>query len=966
MLLYPIVGIGASAGGLSAFEDFFSRMPDEPNMAFVLVQHLAPDHKSLLAELIQRCTRMPVHEVTDGMAVAANCVYIIPPGFDLTLMSGTLQLLEPAAPRGQRLPIDSFFRSLALDQHERAIGIVLSGTGSDGSLGLRAIKAEGGLVLAQTLATTEFAGMPQNALNTGLVDFELEPAEMPAKLLAFAASAFGPAAKSLEIPRSFAETALKKIFALLRSHTGHDFSQYKLSTLQRRIERRLAVHQIAELGHYVHFLQVTPAEVQELFHDLLIGVTGFFRDPEAYQVLETKVIPELFVHKAPGDVVRVWSVGCSTGEEAYSLAILLHEHQSSLKQNFVLQVFATDLDSWSVSAARSGLYSASIAADVTPERLARYFVAEPDGGGYRIHKTIRDLLVFSEQDLIRDPPFSRLDLVCCRNLLIYLNADLQKRLIPLFHYALIPRGALFLGNSEGIGEHSNLFETTNRKAKLFRRLDEKSIALRQDVTVFLPPSDAVSRTTRKPKASVATRPSLRTITENALLEKATPPSALVNAQGTLLFLHGNMGDYLVSVAGEVAASNLILMAREGLRSEVTVALHKAAKLDEQVFSPQLLVEVNGRKVCVNLTIRPLGAKEGPEGPLFLVTLDGVAEQTPPTEVPLSLGEVTETRIVGLQRELREKDDFLLSALEELESSNEELKSANEEMQSVNEELQATNEELETSKEELQSVNEELATVNAELQAKVGDLSHANNDMNNLLAGTGIGTIFVDHELNILRFTPDAKRLVHLIAGDLGRNLGHIMTRLAGYDTLVADIHAVLDTLVPHEGIVQSQDGQSYKMRIQPYRTLDHVIEGAVISFVDISEVLEARRALAEALDLARLAVVVRDSHDAVTVQDLEGKMLAWNSGAERLYGWTQSEALTLNVRDRVPLPLRASALSQVHELSLAKVLLPYETQRLTKDGRVLAVTLVSTALVNSAGTMYAIATTERLQEVLHD
>ena len=447
------MGIGASAGGLAAFEAFFSGMPadSDPGMAFVLVQHLAPDHKSILTDLIRRYTRMQVFEVEDGMEVQPNCAYIIPPGRDMAFLNGTLQLLEPAAPRGQRLPIDFFFRSLAHDQRERAIGVVLSGTGSDGTLGVRAIKGEGGMVMAQNPESTEYDGMPRSAIATGLVDYELPPAEMPAQLIAYVTHAFGkPPRPAHPAPKS--ENALKKIFVLLRAQTGHDFSQYKPSTSQRRIERRMAVHQIESMDGYVKFIQQTPEEVDALFRDMLIGVTSFFRDPEAFKALEEQIIPKLFAGKRADATIRIWVPGCSTGEEAYSLAILLAEHQEALKQSFKVQVFATDIDSHAIAAARAGIYPASIAADLTPERLARFFSPEPGDSAFRIHKGIRDMLVFSEQNVIKDPPFSKLDLISCRNLLIYLGGDLQKKLIPLFHYALNPGGFLFLGTSETVGE----------------------------------------------------------------------------------------------------------------------------------------------------------------------------------------------------------------------------------------------------------------------------------------------------------------------------------------------------------------------------------------------------------------------------------------------------------------------------------------------------------------------------------
>jgi len=863
---FPIVGIGASAGGLAAFEAFFSGMPADadPGMAFVLVQHLAPDHKSILTELIRRYTRMQVSEVEDGMAVQINCAYIIPPNRDMAFLNGTLQLLEPAAPRGQRLPIDFFFRSLAQDQHERAIGVVLSGTGSDGTLGVRAIKGEGGMVMAQNPESTEYDGMPRSAIATGLVDYELPPAEMPAQLIAYTTHAFGKPPRS-PVPTPKSENALKKIFVLLRAQSGHDFSNYKPSTIQRRIERRMAVQQIDSMDGYVKFIQQTPQEVEALFRDMLIGVTNFFRDPDAFKALEEQIIPKLFAGKSADATLRVWAPGCSTGEEAYSLAILLVERQEVLKRSFKVQVFATDIDSHALATARAGIYPAAIAADLTPERLARFFEAEPGGGTYRIHRGIRDLLVFSEQSLIKDPPFSKLDLISCRNLMIYLNSDLQKKLILFFHYALNPGGYLFLGTSETVGEFGDLFATLERKQKIYQRKEDLLGARR--VGRFLPPMTAIDAALPREagKTAAGKKLPLRELTEQALLQQVVQAGALVNAGGDIFYLHGRTGMYLEPAPGVSGTSNILKMAREGLRRDLTMALHKAMATGETVCCLALRVKTNGDFTTVKLIVRPVAVapSASPDPPLYLVILEQVPE--PVTRVqpdkPSSadpVGADADARIADLMRELQAKEEYLQATNEELEASNEELKSSSEEMQSVNEELQSTNEELETSKEELQSVNEELSTVNAELQTKVADLSRANNDMNNLLAGTGIATVFVDHRLRILRFTPVATKIINLIQSDIGRPVGHIVSNLPGYGTLTADIKAVLDTLVPKELDVQTVEGRWYTMRIQPYRTLDNVIEGAVLTFVDITEVVQARELLQKANDQLRMAAVVSD------------------------------------------------------------------------------------------------------------
>jgi two-component system, chemotaxis family, CheB/CheR fusion protein len=982
---FPIVGLGASAGGLAAFEAFFSGMPADVDsgMAFVLVQHLAPDHKSILTDLIRRYTRMQVFEVEDGMAVRPNCAYIIPPGRDMAFLDGALQLLEPSAPRGQRLPIDFFFRSLAQDQRERAICIVLSGTGSDGTQGVRAIKGEGGMVMAQNPASTEYDGMPRSAIATGLVDYELPPAEMPAQLMAYVAHAFGRPPRPASAPLSAAENSLKKVFILLRAQTGHDFSQYKPSTIHRRIERRMAVHQIETMDGYVKFLQQTPAEVESLFRDLLIGVTSFFRDPDAFKVVEDLVIAKLFAGRSASGVVRIWSPGCSTGEEAYSLAILLAEHQEAMRQSYKVQIFATDIDRQAIATARAGLYPASIAADISADRLARFFTAEADYSAYRVHKGIRDLLVFSEQDVVRDPPFSKLDLISCRNLLIYMGGDLQRKLIPLFHYALNPGGLLFLGTSETVGEFGDLFDTLDRKSKLYQRKTDFHGARRFPPGRFLPLLAAAEPAAPRvaEKTAMAARPPLRELTEQTLLLQAAAAAVLVDGQGDILYLHGRTGMYLEPAPGEAGISNILRMAREGLRHELTVALHKAAGTKDLVRCPGLRVRTNGDFTTVNVTIRPVteGATGTREAPLYLIILEEAPlsgsglpgpialPAAPGDKAPdgsASLGDEADAdaRVAALKQELRAKEEYLQAANEELETSNEELKSSNEEMQSVNEELQSTNEELETSKEELQSVNEELATVNAELQTKVADLSRANNDMNNLLAGTGIGTIFVDHQLRILRFTPAVTRIVNLILSDVGRPVGHIASNLVGYNRLVEDVQAVLDTLVSQTLEVQTVQGNWYTLGIQPYRTLDNVIEGAVITFVDITEYVQTRGALRQANEALRLAEVVRNAHDAITVQDLDGRILAWNPGAVRIYGFSETEALSMNARDRIPKDCDREELSVIAQLARSQVLEPYRTRRIARDGSVVDIWLTSTALVDGAGQMYAIATTERAIE----
>lgn len=863
---FPIVGIGASAGGLAAFEAFFSAMPadTESGMAFVLVQHLAPDHKSILTDLIKRYTKMQVSEVVDGVEVQPNCAYIIPPNRDMAFLNGTLQLLEQSTSRGLRLPIDFFFRSLAQDQHERAICIILSGTGSDGTLGMRAVKGEGGMVMAQNPESTTYDGMPRSAIATGLVDYILPPAEMPAQLIAYVKHAFENRGPRPKVRQPKVDETLKKICVVLRAQTGHDFSQYKENTLVRRIERRMALNQIEQSSDYLRYLQKEASEVDALFRDLLIGVTSFFRDPEAYAAIESEVIPQIFTGKPVGAPVRIWVCGCSTGEEAYSLAILVHEHLQSLKQSYKVQIFATDIDSHAIEQARTGLYPDSIGTDIRPERLAQCFDHMPESGLYRIRKNIRDMLIFSEQNVIKDPPFSKLDLISCRNLLIYMNADLQKRLIPLFHYALAPGGVLFLGTSETVGDFMTYFSVLDRKWKLYLRQPDTPGNLRPAMGELVAPLVDTPARQRSPLGETQTeaKVSLREITEQGLLHHFAQAGVLINGRGDVLYIYGRTGGYLEPAPGE-GGMNILSMAREGLRRELTSALHRAVTQAEPVAYTGLRVRTNGSYIFANLTVAPVLSPDGKALPdTFLVILNETEQEVDLSSAPASTAKGVvpltdaDRQIAGLEQELRAKEEYLQATLEEMETSNEELKSTNEEMQSVNEELQSTNEELETSKEELQSVNEELATLNAELQSKVADLSRANNDMNNLLAGTGVGTLFVDHQLRIARFTPSATQLINLIQSDIGRPVGHIVSNLVGYDSLVSDVQAVLSSLIPYETEVQTKNGACFVMRIRPYRTLENVIEGAVITFMDITDIKQKRE---EASDARRLADAIVDT-----------------------------------------------------------------------------------------------------------
>jgi two-component system, chemotaxis family, CheB/CheR fusion protein len=843
-----IVGMGASAGGLEAFETFFRSMPAESGMAFVLVPHLDPGHLSIMTELVQKCTKMEVFQIDDGMEVRANRVYVIPPRKDLAILHGVLQLIEPIGAPGPRMPIDYFFRSLAQDQGERAIAIILSGMGTDGTVGLRAIKGELGMAMAQDISSAKYDGMPRSAVDTGIVDYVLPPGDMPEYLLRYADHAGQKAAVKISPPvEGKLPDALQKVFLLLRTHTGHDFSLYKPNTLCRRIERRMNLHHIANVMHYVRYLQENPHEVTSLFKELLIGVTNFFRDPEAFEVLKKKALAQLLATKPSGESLRAWVPGCSSGEEAYSLAILLRECMDELDRSFDVQVFGTDIDKDAIEAARAGVYPGSIAADVSADRLKRFFTREDPC--YRIKKDVREMVVFALQDIIRDPPFTKLDMICCRNLLIYLDGELQQKLLPLFHFSLKPEGILFLGASETVGKFVDLFAVVDRKWKVFKR---KQTAAAYQAFVEFP---LVRPLSRRPELEVQKTVEIRMsqLAEKMLLRTYAPPSVVIDEKGEILYIHGRTGNYLEPAPGE-ARWNIFDMAREGLRLELTAAVRRALSQGQDVTREGLRVRDNGGFLSVNVTVKPVKEPRAMQGLLLVVFEDKPfpkevkSERTGGRRPKDSPG-----RIVELEQELQKTKEDLQGVIEELEASNEELKLTNEELHSTNEELQSANEEMESSKEELQSLNEELVTVNTELQAKNDELARANGDMRNLLDSTDIPTIFVDNDLCIKRFTAHAAKVAHLIPADRGRPLSHTVHNLK-YEKLVEDAEGVLKTLIYREAEVATKDGHWYLMRIVPYRTIDNVIDGVVISFLDIHEqkmAAEAIRRLHEAVQIQR-------------------------------------------------------------------------------------------------------------------
>jgi two-component system CheB/CheR fusion protein len=825
---FPIVGIGASAGGLEALEQFLGRAPANSGVAYVIIQHLDPTHKGIMPELLQRATGMEVFQVRDRMRVKPNSVYVIPPNKDMSILHGILHLFEPTAPRGLRLPIDFFLRSLAEDRQAQSIGVILTGMGSDGTMGLRAIKEKGGLALVQEPASAKFDSMPRSAIDAGLADLVAPVEDLPGKIIDYLRHALVIAKTELPLEDK-EQSALEKVLILLRFGTGHDFSMYKRSTVYRRIERRMGIHQIDRIAGYVRYLQENPQEVELLFKELLIGVTSFFRDPAAWEQLQGEALPALLAARPAGGTLRAWSAGCSTGEEAYSLAIVFKETLEQVKpaENFKLQIFASDLDRDAIDKGRQGFYPANIVADVSAARLGRFFIKEENG--YRVGKDIREMVTFATQNLIMDPPFTKLDCLICRNLLIYLTPELQKKVLPIFHYSLNPDGVLFLGSAETISTFTDLFGPLNIKSRLFRRresvLSAEPLAFPGTFT-HLTPGAHKELMMPKPAAN------LQSLADQLLLQHFSPPAVLANDKGDILYISGRTGKYLEPAAGK-ANWNIFAMAREGLRFDLGNAFYKAHRQKDAIMVAGLKVDGGGGPQIVDITVRMIEEPEALRG-MVMIVFDDVAtpleKKAPGRSRPAAAGNA---RIFELEQDLQHLRESLQATREEMQSSQEELKSTNEEMQSTNEELQSTNEELTTSREEMQSLNEELQTVNAEQQSKMDDFARVNDDMRNLLNSTEIVTVFLDGKLHIRRFTSGADKLFKLIPGDVGRPLSDIAGNL-NYPEMTEEAREVLRTLVFSEKQIATTDGRWYSVRIMPYRTMEDVIGGVVITFAEIT------------------------------------------------------------------------------------------------------------------------------------
>jgi two-component system CheB/CheR fusion protein len=938
----PVVAIGASAGGLDAIRELFRHMPADTGFAFVLIQHLSPRHETLIPELLAPLTPMPVRMVEQETVIHANHIYVMPPHGTLTIDDCVLYLSRPSrVARGRRSPIDRFFRSLAEDQEDEAVAIILSGTGTDGVLGLKAVKERGGLTLVQAPETARYDSMPRSAILTGAVDLIAAVERMPARLVEHQKRLHDGQGGNPEQLREEIVGHLGKICALLRRETGHDFRRYKQSTLVRRVRRRMSESRAASIYAYVESLSNDHQEVEQLFRDLLISVTHFFRDPDAFALLADKVIPRLFEGKDEDGFVRVWVAGCATGEEAYSLAMLLREHAAKLDKPPQVQVFATDIDSQALEAARQAIYPEAIAEQISPERLARFFVRH--GNMYQVSREIRDLCLFSLHNLIADPPFSRLDLVSCRNVLIYLESELQKKVVALFHYALRPGGYLFLGPSEMVSGQPELFRTLDKKHRLFQSRDTVtrppfSFPLSERGRLGIRATEDLQRRAAPRQVEVA-----RTF-EAILLESYAPACVVVHEGGDIVYFSPRTGRYLEPPSGTPTV-NVLDMARKGLRLDVRTALHKAVNSRVPVIHENVAFELDGQPLRVNVIVRPM-PELGEDPGLFMIVFQDVVVPAgdPPPEIEPGAIAADDPMVRRLEAELRATKDHLQATLEELESSNEELVSSNEELLSMNEELQSANEELQTSKEELQSVNEELETVNAELKKKLEELDRANGDLQNLFQSTRIATVFVDRELRIKKFTPAAIEVFRLIDGDLGRPIADIVPRFPGGD-LVKDIREVLRTLSPRERQVRSdEEGDAwYLQRILPYRTVEDVIDGVVLTYLDITQLKRAEEVR------ERLAAIVDSSQDGIIGKTLDGVITSWNAGAERIYGYSAQEAVGRSLDLIVPSDQRPLMAAVFERLRQGEKIAPFETVRVRKDGQRIDISLSFSPVRDAAG-----------------
>ncbi len=864
-----IAGVGASAGGLEAFTSLLQGLPGKPDIAIVFVQHLAPQHDSALVPLLSGQSSLRVVQATQDVKVEANTIYVIPPNTQMILSGSTLHLNARPGDRSQYTPIDTFFSSLAESAGARAIGVILSGTASDGAHGVREIKAAGGVTIAQSPASAKHDGMPRAAIATGMVDLVLAPNAIGAKLGELARHAYAQAAEKTGDELPLNDEQLQPVFDLLRPVSGVDFRHYKRPTIKRRLFRRMALHRLKGVDEYVRLLRSDPAEVRSLYQDLLIHVTRFFREPESFEALAEEVFPAIVKGAGPDRPIRAWVSGCATGEEAYSLAIALVEFMQKNQIDAPLQIFATDISETAVEQARTGAFPAAIEGDVSADRLRRFFTKYE--GGYRVTKMIRDVCVFARQDLTKDPPFSKLDVILCRNVLIYMDIVLQKKLLSVFHYALKPHGFLVLGQAETVGAQVTLFTLVDKKHRVHRK---KTVSADR-AAPFLTENPSAEPKKTAPGEPVVPEKHLQTEVSRVIMDRFAPPGVVVDSEMQIVQFRGQTGAFLEPAPGE-ASLNLLKMAKEGLLYGLRTAIHTARKTREPVHKSGLQIRSGAGWKPVSIEVIPLAAN----GRLhYIVLFDGdhpaaSAKKKPrPATAPKLTTKARRSQVDFLRRELAASREYLQSIIQELEAANEELQSANEEILSSNEELQSTNEELDTAKEELQSTNEELNTVNEELHGRNEELSRVNSDLINLLAGVQIAIVIVDADLRIRRFTPMAERVLNLIPGDTDRLIGHINPNIVGAN-LEQLMTECIDTIAPVEREVQDRQGHWYSLRIRPYRSLENKIDGAVLTLYDVDKSKRYEESIRAALALAEEALQASSHVMALVDADLRVRTMS--------------------------------------------------------------------------------------------
>jgi two-component system CheB/CheR fusion protein len=942
---YPVVGVGASAGGFEAFRELLDALPHDTGFAFVFVQHLDPGHESMLARLLSKATQMPVIEVTEGMDVEPDHVYVIPPNATMSIRGGALHLLGRRKSTERHMPVDQFLRSLAQEQGSRAIGVILSGTASDGTLGLKAIKAEGGITFAQDSKSAKYDGMPRSAIAAGCVDFVLPPGEIARELTHLGRHPYlggtPHAPSAIEVPAR-GDKELLRILGLLRNATGVDFHLYKQSTIKRRILRRMALHKSRSLNSYLKYLQQAPAELNALYEDILIHVTGFFREPDSFNALSDVFLRKIVAGRPKGEPVRLWVPGCSTGEEAYSLAIVLLESLGDRANSAPIQIFGTDISESSIETARAGTYADSSVDNVSPERLRRFFVKK--NGAYQVTKTVRERCIFARQDLAADPPFSRLDLISCRNVLIYMGRVLQKKVISIFHYALKPDGLLMLGKAESISGFADLFTLVDRKYKLYSK---KSADIRPLFDMMADHQSVATEETTKP--AVQLRFDSQKEADRIILSQYAPAGLVVNEHLRILHFRGQCSAYLAPAPGEASLS-LLRMVRPELAVELRTAMQRARKQERPIRKEGIRVKRNGHQYDVRLDVVPLKGNVGEHHFLVLFSDTQVPETVakPALRGGSARDKAGETEISRLQRELQTTREYLQSIIEEQEATNEELKSANEEVLSSNEELQSTNEELETAKEELQSTNEELVTVNEQLQNRNAELAQLNDDLANLLSGVTIPIVMLTNDRCVRRFTPLAEKLLNLIPADVGRPIDNLRPNVVVPD-LSEMITEVIEKASVRQREVRDLDGRWYSMVLRPYRTTDNKIEGVVMIFIDIDSLKRTQAALQEEQEFA--AAVLESAGPMVLVTGFDGRIVRFNRACQRVSGYSFDEVQGRPTWNFLVAPEDVEEVKAIHRrLIEERAPIDHENHWVDRNGDLHLISWTSATMAGSQGT----------------